>query len=166
MAISVRPVGSGSSPASFTPSKSAAGLASQLMKELDTNHDGTVTKQEFVAALSAKGVSADEAGKLFDAFDKRQTGAITQSDIASTLKSAKPQRPAGGHPHGGHPPTAPAGQASSSSTPAAQTYDPADTNHDGKVSAEEALAYGLLHPTTGASTGASNPPGSTIDQQA
>lgn len=131
----------------------ASKFAANVVKKLDTNSDGSVDKAEFVKGLSAQGVSYDDASKRFDSIDSKQTGKITQADIASDIKSkggknAPPQGsppkapPAGGPPAGGAQAAGTSSQATSN-----KTYDKADTNQDGTVSSQEALLYQIKHPT-------------------
>ncbi len=88
----------------------------------------------------------DALGKALDAGDL-QAARTAYADV----KTAMAQRPAGGHGgHGGHPAGGGSAASSSSSTSSSSsvTYDPRDTNKDGKVSAEEALVYSIAHPST------------------
>jgi hypothetical protein len=91
------------------------------------------------------------AGKLRDAAkatsDPNEEKALTDlaagfTEAAKTgnTSSLKPPQgpPPGGPPPGGPPPAGGAGGASSSTS---KTYDPADSNEDGVVSAQEQAAY-------------------------
>ncbi|QWR76544.1 EF-hand domain-containing protein [Candidatus Magnetomonas plexicatena] len=120
----------------FDPSK----MATRMMKDFDKNGDNTLDKSEFTAGLTAKGVSADDAAKLFDKIDTKGTGKITQSDIETSLKTSggKGAPPAGG--------AAKSGSTAKSSD--STSYDKKDTNQDGTVSAAEEFAYALKHPET------------------
>jgi hypothetical protein len=118
----------------------ASRIASKMMTDLDANKDGGIDKKEFVTGLTSKGVSAEDAGKMFDAVDTRKTGSIDKADIESAVKSGALKPPAGGRPPGGpRGPSAGGGNA--------QSYDPADTNKDGTVTAQEALLYSMKHPS-------------------
>jgi hypothetical protein len=142
----------------FDLSKMASNIASRMVKNLDANKDGSIDKKEFVAGLTAKGISADEAGKQFDSIDTKKAGKISQADIESAIKANGGRggpRP-GGPPPGGPPPgggpgggqgaggTGKAGSASTTSS--STTYDAKDLNKDGSVTAEEELIYDLKHP--------------------
>jgi hypothetical protein len=102
--------------------------AESLMKGLDTDSDGSISKQELTDGLQ----------KLSDQFD-------AQFNASRTTHADGARPPHGGH--GGPPPADGGGDASStsstSSTSSASstTYDPADVNQDGSVSADERLAY-------------------------
>jgi hypothetical protein len=126
----------------FDPAKGASQIASRMMRELDTDKSGTIDKKEFVSGLVAKGSSAEEAGKQFDAIDTKKTGTIDKADIESALKAGQLKPPAGGRPPGGAGHAGGAGAAGGGSS---KTYDPADTNEDGKVSIQESLVYDLSH---------------------
>jgi EF hand len=129
-------------------SKMASHMASKMMNDLDTNKDGSIDKKEFVAGLTAKGISADEASKQFDAIDAQKNGKISKTDIESAIKNGTVKPLRGGHQPGGAPP--PGGQPPAGG--ATKSYDPADTNKDGTVSAQEALVYSLTHSTSSNST--------------
>ncbi len=154
--------------ATFDPAKGAARFAAKVFGDLDTDKDGKVTKSEFVTGLESKGVSADDASKQFNAIDKNKSGSITQSDVETAIKSGTfgPPRPAGGAGgpggaggHGGHGGAQTAGTGSTT-----KTYEAADTNQDGKVSAQEQLIYDLSHSSQ--TTSDSSKLGNNIDQLA
>ena len=144
----------------------AAQIASKMMSEFDTNKDGVISKQEFVTALQAKGISADDAGKQFDAIDKKHAGTISKADIESALKSGALKPPPRGQTAAHGNAVAESKSAGGSGTSQAD-YDPADTNRDGTVSAAEALIYSFSHSSDGTSTStASTPLGSNLDRTA
>jgi Ca2+-binding EF-hand superfamily protein len=139
----------------FDVAKMASTIASKIVKNLDTNSDGTLEKKEFVAGLTANGVSAADAAKQFDSIDTKKTGKITQADIESAIKSSvangappaegKSGPPPGGGPTGGHA-TGGAGQAGGASkTSSSKTYDKMDLDQDGTVTSIEELTYELKH---------------------
>jgi len=150
--------GAGAGAISFDPAKGAARLANKVFGDMDADKDGKVKKEEFVAGLESKGVSADDAAKQFDAIDKQKTGSITKTDLETAIKSGDfaPPKPAEGGAQaaqgGGKPQGAGggggAGAAAASS--AAKTYEAADTNEDGTVSQQEELVYSISHPSDGA----------------
>lgn len=157
----------------FDPAKGAARFAAKVFGDLDTDKDGKVNKDEFVSGLESKGVSADDATKQFDAIDTQKSGSITQSDLETAIKSGTfaPPRPAngtgaaggaGGH-HGGAKPAEGAGGVSSASS-ATKTYEAADSNEDGAVSAQEQLVYNISHPSEKATDNSKI--GNNIDQLA
>jgi Ca2+-binding EF-hand superfamily protein len=119
---------------SFDPSK----LASNLVKKLDANQDGSLDKTEFVNGLTSVGVSADDATKQFDSIDTQKSGKITEADIEASIKQGP----------GEIPPSSGAAAAKSgnvASTSSAESYDKMDTNKDGTVSGMEELVYELSH---------------------
>ncbi len=126
----------------------ASKMASQIVKKLDANGDGSVDKSEFIKGMATKGISADEASKKFDSIDTNKTGKITQSDIESDIKSTvkKGSGSAGGHPSGTAGKSGGASQSSSSTS-----YDVKDTNKDGTVSAVEELVYDMKHASSSTS---------------
>jgi Ca2+-binding EF-hand superfamily protein len=145
MSMAIKPAGSGPAQG-IDPSK----MASKMMRDLDPDNSGSVNKDKFVSTLTDKGVSSADATKMYESIDTKKTGSITKSDIASAINSGSLKPPAGGPPPGGagrahgagggRPGGSEgAGEASSSS----ETYEAADVNKDGTVSAEEALLYSL-----------------------
>ncbi len=137
-------IGSIGSVSQYDPAK----MAAKVISAFDSNADQTIDKSEFVAGMKKLGVSQADAEKLFSSIDTSGSGKITEADLQSFIQknsssTGTTQTRHGGH-GGGHgaPPAggarSTAGASSSSST---TTYDPRDTNHDGKVSVEEEVAY-------------------------
>ena len=117
----------------------------QLFKKADANSDGKLTKDELTVALESAGDTEADSKTKADAFfkmlDTSSKGYVTKNDVTQGSQKAQGAppgtgaRPAGGGGGGG------GGGGSTSATSA--TTDPADTNGDGVVSAEEQLAYQL-----------------------
>ena len=159
MSISINSVGSGSG-GGFDPSRMASMAANRMMDDLDPNHTGKVTKDQFVSGLTAKGVSTADATKMYDAIDTQKTGSITKSDIETAIKSGNLKPPSGapqggpqgaGGPGGAGKPGGPGGAGGTGGNGGAgnssQSYAAADTNKDGVVSVQEAAIYAISHPT-------------------
>jgi hypothetical protein len=155
----------------FDPAKGAARFASKIFNDMDTDTDGSVSKDEFVKGLESKGVSADDATKQFDAIDKEGTGSITKDDLESAIKSGdfKPPRPqggeggaqgAGGAHHAGGAGGASAAGGSSSAT---KTYEAADKNEDGTVTQQEQLIYDMAQSAKSSATSSTSQIGTNID---
>lgn len=176
MSMTINATGSGTVPR-FDPSKMAARMASKMMGDLDPNNSGSVTKDKFVAALTAKGLSSADATKMYDSIDTEKTGSITKSDIESAIKSGSLKPPAGGppggtgRPHGHDGAGAPGGSGGSagagkaSASTSSKTYEAADTNQDGTVSSEEALLYAVKSESSASKT-TTNSLGKNIDTTA
>ncbi len=155
MSMSVSPVVK-SNGGGFDLSKMASVMASKMMKDLDPNNTGKVTKDQFISGMAAKGVSSADATKMYDAIDTKKTGSIGKSDIETAIQSGNLKPPAGGpqggargpgkHGGGGGP-GGKSGSANSSST----TYAAADTNQDSVVSVQEAAIYAVKHPSVSTS---------------
>jgi hypothetical protein len=165
--------GASSAPA-FDPARGASRFAAKVFGDLDADKDGKLSKTEFVSGLQSKGVSVDDAARQFDAIDTRKTGSITQSDLETAVKSGKFGPPAGarqagggapaGGPHGGVRPEGAGGAGGASSS--SQTYEAADTNKDGTVSAEEQLVYSISHPSADATSTDASKLGTNVDETA
>ncbi|NYE63298.1 hypothetical protein FHW58_004526 [Duganella sp. 1224] len=166
MSTAISSLSSGTTPSAtqFDPAKGAARFASKVFSDMDTDTDGSVSKDEFVKGLESKGVSAEDATKQFDAIDKQGAGSITKDDLESAIKSGdfKPPRPQGGEggPQGAGGARHAGGAAGAGGASAAgggsstKTYDAADKNEDGTVTEQEQLIYDMAQsaksPTTSA----------------
>lgn len=172
-------VGGAGAPA-FDPAKGASRFAAKVFGDLDSDKDGKLSKTEFVSGLQSKGVSADDAAKQFDAIDTQKTGSITQSDLETAVKSGKFGPPAGARGAGGGPPpggpqgggrpegaggAGGAGGAASTGS-STQTFEAADTNKDGTVSAEEQLVYSIAHPSADATSTDASKLGTNVNETA
>jgi hypothetical protein len=154
--MSISSVGSGSG-GGFDPSRMASMMASKMMNDLDPNHTGEVTKDQFVSGLTAKGVSTADATKMYDSIDTQKTGSITKSDIESAIKNGNLKPPSGPPQGGTHSAGGPGGAGKSGgpggaggaggASNSSQNYAAADTNKDGVVSVQEAAIYAISHPT-------------------
>ena len=166
--ISINTV-AGSKSSTFNPASNASKLASKIFKDLDPENKGSVTKDQFVSKLTSKGISSKDASAAFDSIDTKKTGSITQADLESSIKSGSFKPPAGGPPGAARGPGRPGGGAGgpggAGGGSSSKTYDAADTNKDGTVSAQEATIYALKHPTkaTSATTDTSKL-GNKVDQ--
>lgn len=105
----------------------------RMFTKIDTNGDGTVSKDEFVAG-APDDVSADKAASLYDKLDSEGTGALSQSDLASAFQQMAASMQAGMI------------QVQSDSSggdeqpDAADLFEKLDSDGDGTVSREEFVA--------------------------
>ena len=77
--------------------KEKADPLAKLVDQIDTDHDGKVTREEFVAARP-EDVSKDEADAFFDELDRDGKGSISVKDLIAALQkqlehSDEPQSP-------------------------------------------------------------------------
>ena len=176
MSMSISSVGNGSG-GGFDPSKMASVMASRMMKDLDPNNTGKVSKDQFVSGLTAKGVSTADATNMFDSIDTNKTGSITKSDIESAIKNGNLKPPSGGPQGGPRGAGGPGGPGKSGgpggagggggASKTSQTYAAADTNKDGVVSPQEAAIYAISHPSAVATDSAKTDPsklGQNVDK--
>ena len=172
MSMSISSVGRGSS-AGVDTSKMASMMATKMMSDLDPNNTGKVSKEQFVSGLTAKGVSSEDATKMYDAIDTKKNGSIGKSDIETAIKNGNLKPPSGGPRVAGDPGgsgksggsggVGGVGGASSSST----TYAAADTNQDGVVSGQEEAVYVIKHPSAFSTESNKNDPsklGKNVDK--
>ena len=137
MSLSVSGASATSQAGAASLAAKASAIASRMMKDLDADSDGKISKDEFVSGLQGKGVSAEAAGKMFDAIDKQKAGSIGKNDIEAAVKVGTLKPPPRAGKAGG---TGGAGAAGGSS---AKTYDKADLNQDGTVSESERMIYDM-----------------------
>jgi hypothetical protein len=114
---------------------------SSLVKSLDTDRSGGLSKVELEKAKAPPG--APSAEELLAKGDSDGNEELSMDELTELFAELKP--PAGGPPPGGAPPpggSPPAGGANLS-TDSTSAADPADTNEDGTVSEQERLAYAM-----------------------
>jgi Ca2+-binding EF-hand superfamily protein len=97
-----------------------------MISAMDTNGDGNISEAEFVAARPAD-VSDTQAQQLFQKFDTKNTGSLTEAQLAQVMRA--------GH-HGHHAPAR--GQMSDDELAAA--FSSMDKDGDGSVSQSEFVA--------------------------
>lgn len=115
--------------------------ADQILKAADSNNDAQLTTDEFTEAAVASGASASAAAELFNQLDQGGKGYLTKQDLATGLAQAgstdglaatqQPVQAAGAAGAGG------------GGGGTAVSYDPADLNFDGTVTAAERVQYAL-----------------------
>lgn len=116
--------------------------AEDMFARLDTDSDGLVTRDEFLAGKPDE-VSDAQAAALWDSIAGADTESLTETAFAEGLAaSGGPGGPggAGGPPPGGPPPAA--SDDDEDEDTLTGLYAMLDTNEDGKVSAEELAAGG------------------------
>jgi Ca2+-binding EF-hand superfamily protein len=64
-----------------------------ILKNLDTNKDGTVNKEEYLASKKAQKDPA-KAGKRFDKADGNKDGKLSKEELAATAHGKKDEAPA------------------------------------------------------------------------
>jgi len=100
-----------------------------VFKALDGDGDGKVTKQEMSDSVTKLADQLDSQFQSMRMSGKGGMGGLSKSDIGSMADSAT-------------------GSASQALNTLAQNFDAADTNQDGEISAQEAMAYQLSNETT------------------
>ena len=163
MSLSVNNVGAASQINAQDPSARASSIANRMMKDLDADGDGKITKDEFVAGLQAKGLSAEDAAKHFDEIDSAKTGSIGKSDIEAAVKDGRMKPPPRGAPPAGAKGGGSAGSAGGS---ASKSYDKEDLNKDGTVTTAERLIYDMRKAAAQEANGGEKSKGQGIDELA
>jgi EF-hand domain pair/EF hand len=131
--------------------------AEQAFKALDSGNKGYLTADDLQAAvvkISAEGArradtagpSAPSAQEMLAQLDGDGDGKVTRQEFKADPKASPSGGAQGASPAGGQPPAGAAGagggsKAASSTSSSSETYEPADANEDGKVSAQEQQAY-------------------------
>jgi len=95
-----------------------------IIQKMDTNGDGSISKQEFVAARPSD-VSENQATSLFDNFDSDGTGSLTEDQLAQAMSIKNQGGPIGGLGGSGD---------------LSDLFTSMDTDGDGEVSEAEFLA--------------------------
>ncbi|MDP2698605.1 hypothetical protein [Thalassospira sp.] len=116
---------------SATDSDSESSFAKDMFASLDTDADGTLTKEEFLAG-KPDDVSDEQAENLWSQIAGSDARSMDEASF-TTAMSATPAPPASSDDSSS---TSGGGSSSSSS----ENYDPLDTNKDGVVSLEERMA--------------------------
>jgi hypothetical protein len=112
---------------------SGGSLSEKLFSLLDTNGDGTISKDEFEAAFGQNGKTS-QADALFAKLDQDGDGGVSRKELSSALRKGR-------HHHHAHAPggTSPANQGGGSATsPTTQTT----TNADGSTTPAGGTAGG------------------------
>ncbi|MBY5340887.1 EF-hand domain-containing protein [Rhizobium leguminosarum bv. viciae] len=99
-----------------------------LLSDLDTDGDGSISKDEFVAGRPFD-VTEDQAGTLFDSFDSEGAGSLSVDALTEAMSAEQSQRSEGPPP----PPPAEDDQSQS-------LLSDLDTNGDGLVTLDEFMA--------------------------
>ncbi|MBY5322850.1 EF-hand domain-containing protein [Rhizobium leguminosarum] len=99
-----------------------------LLSDLDTDGDGSISKDEFVAGRPFD-VTEDQAGTLFDSFDSEGAGSLSVDELTEAMSAEQSQRSEGPPP----PPPAEDDQSQS-------LLSDLDTNGDGLVTLDEFMA--------------------------
>jgi hypothetical protein len=94
--------------------------ATEMFKKLDSNGDGKLTKDEFVAG-KPENVSSDQAGALYDSLAQGKTDGLTQDQFTSAMASQKPPSGGGGGGGGGGDSGSSSAASSSSSSKVEQS---------------------------------------------
>ncbi len=72
-------------------SSQLANMRQSMFSRIDTNSDGTVSKEEFVLARP-KEVSAEQASTLYDKIDTTETGALTEEQLDQGMQANAPAK--------------------------------------------------------------------------
>lgn len=154
-------------------------MADQLFSKLDTKGQGYLENNDLQAALdkvSKAGTSNNTSNStsvddMFSKMDSDGNGKVTKEEMSVTFEKMALQmdgpfprmrlQQGQGEEQGKMPPPPPPGggqgtQQASSTGNSSQGSDPADTNGDGKVSAQEALAYAVNQTPSGTDTSSSS----------
>ncbi|MHC1760370.1 MAG: EF-hand domain-containing protein [Negativicutes bacterium] len=107
--------------------QSAMLSATEMYEKMDTDADGSVTQEEFVATRP-ENVTEEMAANLYNSFDADESGSLTVTEYETAMNQGPP------------PPPPPSGAGGMGSSTESETFSDLDTNQDGVVSAEELAA--------------------------
>lgn len=145
-------------------SSSISSSVSALFSKLDTSNKGYLSESDLESAFSKISASTDSADKLFEKLDSNSDGQLTQDEFSTGLQNLASQLDSQflqSKLNGNRPPPPPQGkdegftkdqlsEIASTSTDSnfaslastlASNFDSADTNGDGKITHDEAMAY-------------------------
>jgi len=160
--MAISSIGGASTSAILSDWSAARGKrAEQMFKQMDTDQDGAVSKEELGAfstkleanrpAGSASAPKPPSADEMLSKADQNGDASLSLDELTAmmaeteTRAKSRANGPSGhGPPPGGGAGGAPPSGAGGKST-TSETTDPADANHDGTVSAAEKLVYKLTH---------------------
>ena len=157
----------------------ASQMADDLFSKLDTQNKGYLESSDLASALGSNNSSTSSASaeEVFKSLDSDSDGKLTKTELSDGLKKVQDQlessfqamrtkgkgdMPPPPPPQGGN------GDADSDTDSSSQSasYDPADTNKDGTVSATEALAYALSNSSSTSSSSDASTSSSSTDTTA
>ncbi|WP_431324388.1 EF-hand domain-containing protein [Rhizobium sp. YTU87027] len=127
MSANAPPMGAGPPPARSSSSSSSDGSSSDLFTSLDTDGDGVVSQEEFVAGRPSD-VSEEQAANLFNSFDTEGSGSLTADRLQEAMSANAPPIGAGSPP------------PSSSDDSLSDLFSSLDTDGDGVISQAEFAA--------------------------
>lgn len=159
----------------------ASQMADDLFSKLDTQNKGYLESSDLASALGSNNSSTSSASaeEVFKSLDSDSDGKLTKTELSDGLKKVQDQlensfqamrtKGKGDMP----PPPPPQGgngdadsDTDSTSSSQSASYDPADTNKDGTVSATEALAYALSNSSSTSSSSDASTSSSSTDTTA
>lgn len=159
----------------------ASQMAENLFSKLDTQSKGYLEASDLASALGSNSSSTSSASaeEVFKSLDSDSDGKLTKTELSDGLKKVQDQlessfqamrtKGKGDMP----PPPPPQGgngdadsDTDSTSSSQSASYDPADTNKDGTVSATEALAYALSNSSSTSSSSDASTSSSSTDTTA
>jgi Ca2+-binding EF-hand superfamily protein len=160
-------------------------MAENLFSQLDTSGQGYIDKATLQSALDKASTSTSSVDTLFSKLDTNGDGKVTKQEFTDTLKQLETQLQANANLQtGSMPPPPPAndagftkdeltaqlsaigssdGKRSSLISNVIANFDKADTNGDGKVSMQEAMALKKSASSSTASTSGSDSTSSAPD---
>lgn len=109
-------------------------MSEKLLKKIDTNEDGSISKEEFVSNRP-KDMSETQADDMWSTLDTGNTGNLTGSEFLATLQSQKPPQ---GPPPGGF--GSMEGSSGSNGQSLSDLFSKIDMDGDGSVSKEEFIS--------------------------
>ena len=111
--------------------------AAEMFSKMDTNGDGSVTRDEFVSGRPDD-LSESNANSMFDQISGGNSDSFTEETLAASMQAPPPPPP----PSDSSTTTASdsSSDSSSSTSNSSKIFDKLDTNKDGTVSLDEFLA--------------------------
>jgi len=131
--------------------QTATEVTNNFFSKVDPKDSGSFDKNTLSRVADKVSISQASVDAMFSLMDSNADGSVTKQEFTNLLQTIDPQSesqstnnqaPGGMGPmHGGGPPPPPPPKPESDSDVSTTSIDPADTNGDGTVSAEEAMVY-------------------------
>lgn len=164
-------------------------MAEDLFSALDTKNQGYIEKSDLASALGTASSSSSQqpsVDELFAQWDSNSDGQVTKDELAASLQSQRPDGPPPGPPpgmggpQGQTPPELSKDELTSMAEKIGSTdsqrsemiknlvgnFDKADSDGNGKISAEEAMSFAKSSKTSDAKSTSSEATGSSSEARA